>query len=300
MDDAVGAVEGEHRLQRLALEGQLAVGVVLEDPEAVLGGQLDDPHPLLGRERAAGRVVEVGDDVGHLQRPVGEGRLERVDVDAVGLAAAPAPARPRRAGAAAACGRRWAARRRPGRPARAGARRASPPPPSTRWRPSPARPRGRRGARRSTRRGRDGRSRSRRRAPAPSPRRARPRRRRAPPRGAGCRRWERRGRRRSSRWSSSASLADGPRRTPGATAARGPKSLTLRWCATVFRPVESTAVTVTVAVALPPLRRARAMSRRVPGETRRSKRRQAPAARCAPTGPSRIRLPRDAGARPRP
>ena len=69
----------------LALEGQLAVGVVLEDPEAVLGGELDQPHPLLGRERAAGRVVEVGDDVGELDRPVGQGRLERGDVEPVGL-----------------------------------------------------------------------------------------------------------------------------------------------------------------------------------------------------------------------
>ena len=68
VDDPVGLVDLEHRLQRLALEGQLAVGVVLEDPEAVLGGELDQPHPLLGRERAAGRVVEVGDDVGELDR----------------------------------------------------------------------------------------------------------------------------------------------------------------------------------------------------------------------------------------
>ena len=69
VDHLAGAVELQHRLQRLALEGQLAVGVVLEDPEVVLGGELDQPPPLLDRERAAGGVVGVGDDVGELDRP---------------------------------------------------------------------------------------------------------------------------------------------------------------------------------------------------------------------------------------
>jgi len=85
VDDAVGLVDREHRLQRLALEGQLAVGVVLEDPEAVLGGQLDQPHPLRGRERATGGVVEVGDDVGELDRSLGKRRLQRRDIQPVGL-----------------------------------------------------------------------------------------------------------------------------------------------------------------------------------------------------------------------
>ena len=85
MDDPAGLVDREHRLQRLALEGQLAVGVVLEDPEVVLGGELDQAPPLLGRERAAGRVVGVGDDVGELDRPLGERRLQRADVEPVGL-----------------------------------------------------------------------------------------------------------------------------------------------------------------------------------------------------------------------
>ena len=71
--------------QRLALEGQLAVGVVLEDPEPVLGGELDQPRPLLGRERAAGRVVGVGDDVDELDRPLGERRLQCPEVEPVGL-----------------------------------------------------------------------------------------------------------------------------------------------------------------------------------------------------------------------
>ena len=78
-------VHREHRLQRLALEGELAVGVVLEDPEVVLGGELDQAPPLLHRERAAGRVVGVGDDVDELDRPVGQRRLQRPDVEPVGL-----------------------------------------------------------------------------------------------------------------------------------------------------------------------------------------------------------------------
>ena len=85
MDHAPGLVDREHRLQRLALEGELAVGVVLEEPEAVLGGELDQAHALLGREGAAGRVVEVGDDVGELDRPLRESRFEGRDVDPVGL-----------------------------------------------------------------------------------------------------------------------------------------------------------------------------------------------------------------------
>ena len=125
MDDPVGRVDREHRLQRLALEGQLAVGIVLEDPEAVLGGQLDQPRPLRGRERAAGGVVEVGDDVGELDRPVLQRGFELRRCRARRPPAAPAPARPRAAAASAACGRRSAARRRPDRRPRADARTAS-------------------------------------------------------------------------------------------------------------------------------------------------------------------------------
>jgi hypothetical protein len=85
MDDPAGLVEGEHRLQRLALEGQLAIGVVLEDPEAMLGGELDEAAALLRRERAARGVVEVGDDVRQLHRALLEGRFDRGDVEPVGL-----------------------------------------------------------------------------------------------------------------------------------------------------------------------------------------------------------------------
>ena len=131
--------------------------------------------------------------------PCVERRFERCRRRARPPRAAPAPAPPRAAAAAAACGRRSAARRRRGRRARAGARTASLPPRASRWRSSPARHRGRRAAPRPTRRARDGRSRSRRRAPFPSRSRAPAPPPPAPPRGAGCRRSERRARRKSSR-----------------------------------------------------------------------------------------------------
>ncbi len=85
MDDLAPLVEREHRRQRLALEGELAVGVVLEDPEVVLGGERDQAPALLERERAAGRVVGVGDDVGELDRPLLQRRLQLGDVEPVGL-----------------------------------------------------------------------------------------------------------------------------------------------------------------------------------------------------------------------
>ena len=51
----------------------------------MLGRQLHQALALRGREGAAGRVVEVGDDVGERDRALLERRLERADVDAVGL-----------------------------------------------------------------------------------------------------------------------------------------------------------------------------------------------------------------------
>ena len=86
VDHLVGLVHREHRRQRLALEAQLHVGVVLEDGEAVLGRQLEQPAALLERERAAGRVLEVGDDVRErrVRAPL-QRQLERLDVDAVRL-----------------------------------------------------------------------------------------------------------------------------------------------------------------------------------------------------------------------
>ena len=188
MDDLVRLVDREHRLQPLALEGQLAVGVVLEDPEVVLGGELDQPHPLLGRERAAGRVVEVGNDVGELDRPLCQRGFEGGDVEPVVLERDrhqldPEPLQHQQR---AVVGRLLDHHPVP-RP-RAGARRASSRPPASRWRPSPGRRRAPRAAARPTRRGPDGRSRCRRRGPFPSPRQAPPPPRRAPRRAAGCRR----------------------------------------------------------------------------------------------------------------
>jgi hypothetical protein len=83
MDDTTGRVAREHRRRRLLLEGQLPVGVVLEDPETVLGSQPEQTLALGIGEGASGRVVEVGDHVQELQRAGGERRLERLDVEAV-------------------------------------------------------------------------------------------------------------------------------------------------------------------------------------------------------------------------
>ena len=207
MDDPVGPVEREHRLQRLALEGQLAVGVVLEDPEAVLGGELDQPHPLLRRERAAGRVVEVGDDVGELDRPLGERRLEGAEVEPVGLQRHrhQLDAEPLQQQQRAVVGRLLDDDPVAGLEQVLEQHRR--PPPASRWRPSPARRRARRAARRSTGRAPDARSRCRRRAPFPSPRRAPAPPPPAPPRGAGCRRWAPREQRKSCRQPSPSTLA---------------------------------------------------------------------------------------------
>ena len=83
MDHPLGVVEREHGGQGLAAERDEAVGVVLEDPEAVLSRELDQPLPLGLGEGAAGRVVVVRDHVGELQGTGGERLLERNHVDAV-------------------------------------------------------------------------------------------------------------------------------------------------------------------------------------------------------------------------
>ncbi len=86
VDHPARRVGREHRRRQLGVaEPDQPVRVVLEDPEAVLGGELDEPLALGGRERAAGGVVEVGDHVGELHRAAGERRLERVEVEPVGL-----------------------------------------------------------------------------------------------------------------------------------------------------------------------------------------------------------------------
>ena len=161
---------------------------------------------LLLRKRVAGRVLEVGDDVGELRAHApcrSEQPLERVHVDAVGLqldgvdAGPPFAQRQQRAVVGGALDDHLVARSGPG--ARTGTRR----PASTRSSPAPARV-PRRGARRSSCAGAGSRSRCRRRSSPPGRSR-----RRAPPRRAGRRRRRcpatgRRGRRRWSRWGRSA------------------------------------------------------------------------------------------------
>ena len=86
MDHATRGVRREHRRRQLGVaEPDQAVGVVLEDPETVLGRELDEALALGGREGAAGRVVEVGDHVDELDRTRRERPLECLDVQAVGL-----------------------------------------------------------------------------------------------------------------------------------------------------------------------------------------------------------------------
>ena len=58
VDDEVAAVELVERRQRLALEAQQAVGVVLDDEQLALARQLDQPPPPLQREGDAGGVLE--------------------------------------------------------------------------------------------------------------------------------------------------------------------------------------------------------------------------------------------------
>ncbi len=86
VEDPARAVGREHRRRQLGVaEPDQPVGIVLEDPEAVLVRELDQPLALGGRERASGGVVEVGDHVGELHRAAGERRLEGVQVEPVRL-----------------------------------------------------------------------------------------------------------------------------------------------------------------------------------------------------------------------
>jgi hypothetical protein len=67
-------------------EGDLPVGVVRDDPEAVAVRELRQPMPLLGGEAALGGVVEVRDRVERADRiPGGEALFELVHVDPIGL-----------------------------------------------------------------------------------------------------------------------------------------------------------------------------------------------------------------------
>ena len=65
VDHGLGVV-GVQRGQRVAVEPEQAVGVVLEHQDAVPPGDLDDARPALGRQRDAGGVVVVGHRVEEL------------------------------------------------------------------------------------------------------------------------------------------------------------------------------------------------------------------------------------------
>ncbi len=80
------AVEREDRRQLLALEAERHVGVVLKDREAVGAGQFEQPLALVDRERVAGWVLEVGNDVRQLRLRSGKQHaLECRDVDPIRL-----------------------------------------------------------------------------------------------------------------------------------------------------------------------------------------------------------------------
>ena len=86
VDDLARVVLREHRRQRLALEADRDVRVVLEDREVVLGREPQQLAALLRAQRVAGRVLEVGDDVRELRLDAaGEQRAERGRVDPVRL-----------------------------------------------------------------------------------------------------------------------------------------------------------------------------------------------------------------------
>ena len=72
----------QHR-KVLALVAQLAVWDVLDDPEPVLAGELDDPPALLQGERRPRRVLEVGHEVQERRDLALQRRLQTLDADAV-------------------------------------------------------------------------------------------------------------------------------------------------------------------------------------------------------------------------
>ena len=73
VDDVLRLV-GAQRPQRLAVEAEQAVGVVLEDEDVLAAADLEDLRAARGRERHAGRVVEVGDRVEELDLLAGRAR----------------------------------------------------------------------------------------------------------------------------------------------------------------------------------------------------------------------------------
>ena len=117
--DVVALVHREHRGQRARPRSAAPRrGRPRTARNSCSVGQLDQPPALLQRQRAAGGVVEVGDDVGELGPRAALERLpparsRRCRRPRAGW---PAPRRPSAAGRAA-CGRMWAPRPPPRRPA---------------------------------------------------------------------------------------------------------------------------------------------------------------------------------------
>ncbi len=83
MDHLVRLVHGEHCFRRILAEGQLPVGVILENGEVMFRRERNQTPALFPGECASGRVVEVGDDVCEFDRPGFECLLDRVDIDPV-------------------------------------------------------------------------------------------------------------------------------------------------------------------------------------------------------------------------
>ena len=82
----VGAVEREHRRQRLTGEANLDVRVVFEDQEVVLSRQRQQLLALCLAERVAGRVLEVRNDVREAwSQPGLKVGAQRGRVDPIGL-----------------------------------------------------------------------------------------------------------------------------------------------------------------------------------------------------------------------
>ena len=84
VDHATSGVEVDHASNVRAREAQIAIRVIFEDPEAMLGSQIDEALTDGKRRDIAGRVLEVRDDVDQPGRLASlDCCLEGINVDAV-------------------------------------------------------------------------------------------------------------------------------------------------------------------------------------------------------------------------
>jgi hypothetical protein len=83
VEHALAAIHGQHGRLVGTLEADVAIRVVLEEQEAVLRRERNEPLALRPAGRHAGRVLEVRNDVDESRRVRPAERAERVDVDAV-------------------------------------------------------------------------------------------------------------------------------------------------------------------------------------------------------------------------